>query len=136
MRVSTKLISLLLILICANLAVHAQFAGSWRTPVVPATGKPIYTINIIGGGKRISGTLIQVLPNGTRLEHPIIGPEVNEMTLRFNTATDQGTTFHWLLTVKDNRRKGILHGTEGPFPTGERSGELVIEMPVKNYKHP
>ena len=110
---------------------QAQFAGNWQSPPVTATGKPIYTVRILQGDGKISGTLTQVFPNGNQQEWPILKPEVKDGSLLFQTR-GLDTTFYWRLTPKGNKRSGNLHGVEGPTVAGQRSGEMVIDFPVKN----
>jgi len=112
---------------------QAQFAGNWQTPPVLATGRPIYTVRILESDSKISGTLIQVLPNGSQQAWPILKPEVKDETLFFQTQ-GRDTTFYWRLTRKKNMCRGTLHGVEGPTAAGQRSGEMVIEFPVTNRK--
>ena len=124
-------------ILTANLA-HAQFAGIWQTPTVPATGSPIYTVRILENDNKISGNLIQVFPDGRRQEWPILNPDAKDGTLSFQTQGDYGSFFYWRLTPKKSTRRGTLYGMEGPTAAGQRSGEMVIDFPVTNRRmtHP
>ena len=110
---------------------HAQFAGNWQSPPVVATGKPIYTVRILESDDKISGTLIQVFPDGNQQTWPILKPEVNDGSLLFQTQ-DRGMTYQWRLTPNGNTRRGRLHGVQVPTAAGRHGGEVVIDFPVKN----
>jgi hypothetical protein len=112
---------------------HAQFAGNWQSPPAVVTRKPIYAVRILQSAGEISGTLTQVFPNGNQQEWPILKPELSEGSLMFQTQ-GRDTTFYWRLTPKGNKRLGTLHGIEGPTSAGQRSGEMVIDFPVKNRR--
>ena len=125
-------LGLIVCILAANLA-HAQFAGNWQTPPALATGKPIYTVHILERDNQISGTLIQVFPNGTQQASPLLKPEVKGGTLLFQTQ-GRDTTFYWRLIPKKSSRRGTLHGVEGPTAAGQRSGEMEIDFPVTNSR--
>ena len=119
-------------ILAVNLA-HAQFAGNWQTPPVPATGRPIYTVRILESDGKISGALIQVFPNGSAEERPVLDPDVKDGTLLFQTEGRDGSYFFWRLTPRKNTHRGTLHGVEGPTSAGQRSGEMVIDFAVTNH---
>ena len=127
-----RALGLLVCLLAVNSA-HAQFAGNWQTPPALATGRPTYTVHILESDNQISGTLIQVFPNGTQQAFPILKPEVKDGALLFQTQ-GHDTTFYWRLIPKKSSRRGTLHGVEGPTAAGQRSGEMEIDFPVTNSR--
>jgi hypothetical protein len=87
-------------------------------------------LNIVQSDGKVSGTLVNVYPDGTQHDAPITDQSISEGILHFD-AVDQDVIFHWSLTLGRTKHKGILCGYEGKTVTGQRGGEMIIRFPVK-----
>ena len=133
MRIWTVTICFIALTLCqAATIARAQFAGRWQTQMAPAIGKPMFTIDIVGDGNRISGNFVHNYPNGTQQVMAMLDPVVDGNSLNFQTQ-DREAMFNWRLELKRKTRRAILHGTEASPPLGQRPSELIIDMPVRNY---
>ena len=118
---------------CLMITVPTQaqgFNGRWQTSVAPVVGRPAFTVIIFENLSKVSGSLIRVFPDGSQREMPIVQPFFNGGTLQFQTF-DREEAFDWRLTLTRDKRKAVLHGVEKQPASGQRSGEMVIELPVR-----
>lgn len=124
---TVRIVSYVTMLACLSVSALAQgqFAGKWQTRISPTTGKHSITVNIVVKEGQIGGTVVLVNPpDGSEIESPIVNPELNGRTLKFETNL-KNDKFSWKLTLDEVNREGLLHGSMGHMLIDER----VVKKP-------
>ena len=107
--------------LCLSVSALAQsdFAGKWEARIIPKTGKHSITVIIVVEGEKISGQVTLRDTYGTEIESPLLNPELDGRTLKFESKQDDAT-FSWKLTLKKEGGEGFLEGSMGHMGIEER----------------
>jgi hypothetical protein len=123
-----KLVLNFVALIFLGVSCSAQqglFVGKWQTRINRAIEISAIEVDIVEDTAILEGTIKIANPNLTQFQLMLLNPEVHENSLTFQTNDSKGWICHWKLTLRKNKKKGLL--TAG-------CGEMLIEEKVSK-KH-
>ena len=110
------------ILLATTLAVgmpQSTFVGKWETRISRLTKKSAITVNIVEHDQRIGGTVVLVNPDASEIELRMLNIKVTDRAIEFETH-DENDTFYWSLTLQENSKRGLLHGSSREMLIDER----------------